>query len=121
MIEETTLWEGNVGTSNATQYVGSTVLADSLLNYDTIRVYITCYNSAVDRRVYSREFTSYDFNKMKSISTTGSVDISFAWGYGSFEDYVDITKTSTDTVLQWAIGYSYLTKIVGIKYKTFQP
>lgn len=119
MIEETVLWEGNIGTSGTTQLRTSINLADSFMNYDMIGIEFTTNLSDGARRPQYRIILP---QQIKSVIDTANaqMSISFNWGYSSYLEYTDIVYTSTLTRLDLAQCQSYLNKIIGLKFKTFQ-
>lgn len=119
LIEETTLWEGNIGTNTATTVSNSITLSDSFMNYDTIGVCYDCIRTDGSSRPLYREIKPSQINALIS-SSNPNISISFTWGFSTVIDYTDIQKTSTTTRLDLIHYQSYIKKVIGYKYKTFQ-
>ncbi|GLB26621.1 hypothetical protein LXJ15735_28620 [Lacrimispora xylanolytica] len=119
MIEETTLWEGNVGTNTASVVSDSITLSDSFMNYDIIGILFDCTRTDGSSRPQYAEIKPSQINEVIN-SSLSNVSISFTWGFSNVIDYTDIQKTSTNTRLDFTHYQSHVKKIIGIKYKTFQ-
>ncbi len=120
MIEEITLWEGNMGTTSGTMVSNSIALNDSYKNYDNLGIYYIGYSSTDSNTQHPgyREIPQYMLNYTRNTSTPATITLD--WGYNGNPDYTTILKTSTDSNLNIIQSYSKLIKVVGIKYKTFQ-
>lgn len=116
----TTLWEGNQGSTGSAQYQFTVNLSDNYNNYDKLGFYITVKTSDLLTRPIYREITT-DIVAQYAGFTSLITSLNFNWGYGSANDYMDIVIADiTNTSFKFACYYSYLTKIVGIKYPQSQ-
>lgn len=120
LIEETTLWEGNIGTNTVTSVSNSISLSDSYKNYDKLGFYYIGYgsNDTNTQHPQYREIPPYIINNIRNAVVPATITLD--WGYAGNPDYTTILKTSTDNQLNIIQSYSRLIKLVGIKYKTFQ-
>lgn len=118
ILENITLWEGNVGTTGTTNVNDSINLSDSFTNYDSLGIYFEYRNTALKTRPQYREVPISQLQGIINSSLT-AISLSFTWN-GTSNDYTDIQKTSTNTRLDLSHSQSFLTKVIGIKYKTSQ-
>lgn len=118
LMEETTLWEGISGTGSTSMVTQSISLNNSLLNYDKVGMYFHASIGGASRLQY-QEIAIQRFKDLIE-STLSDISISLTWGQGQHVDYTEIRMPSTYTTLTMWHYQSYLTKVVGIKYKTFQ-
>lgn len=118
LIEETILWEGNIGTGTTTIITDVIKLSNSISNYDKIGVFFEASIGGATRLQY-QEINAERFKTLIE-STSSDISLSFTWGQGQHIDYIEVRKPSTYTSLTIWSYQAYLTKIVGIKYKTKQ-
>ncbi len=120
MIEEITLWEGNVGTPTVTAISSSITLGDSYKNYDKLGFYYIGYGSNDTNTQHPgyKEIPQDMINYIRNASAPATITLD--WGFGGNPDYTSILKTSIDNQLNIIQSYSRLIKVMGIKYKTFQ-
>lgn len=118
LIEETTLWEGNIGTNSTTQVSRSINLIASVMEYDEIGFYYQASIGSAERLDYN-SFPSKRFKDLIE-SPLSDIHISLNWGQSPHISFADIDKTSSYSNLNFLMYQSYVTKVVGIKYKTFQ-
>lgn len=123
MIEESILFDGDIGNnldSNVTNNIG---LNDSIINYDEIRVYFYSLNGTGrhrDCKIISKDLLVYVID---TVTTTTFNVISCIFGYISNPAYTNINsreRGSTYTNLAVSQNQSHVTKVTGVKYKTFQ-
>ncbi len=118
LIEQTVLWEGNVGTSGTAQVSNTINLSDSIMNYDMLHMEFLAYHTATTHhplfKMVPPEQILYIINR-----ASNSINVSINWGFSNTDDYTDITHQSTVTSLYLHQAESYITKVTGIKYKTF--
>ncbi len=116
LIEETVLWEGSVGTSNATQVSRSINLTASVLEYDEIGFY---YQASIGSAV-RLDYNSFPSDRIKNLieSPLSDTHLSLNWGQSPHISFADIDKTSSYSTLDFLMYQSFVTKVVGIKYKT---
>lgn len=117
LIEETVLWQGNIGTDTITPVNNTLDLSYPIIDYDKIVAYY--YTFATNRYLQSQEIYSADIKKMIDEPSL-KYQISLVWGYGSNADFTSILNTSTYQKLSIIQSFSHITKIVGVKYKTSQ-
>lgn len=120
LIEETILFEGNIGTDGTAAVSNTINLLDSIDNYDKLRVYYYSINN-----VSARHYDYKEIPKEEIISLINSKPvnayISCLFGYQTSAAYTNILPViSTHTSLAISQNQSHITKIVGIKYKMFQ-
>lgn len=118
LVEENILFEGKVGTDSVDSITSNINLSDSIINYDSIKFYF--YN------VYNVNACHFDCKEIPvdelklfidSKSTTSFISLLF--GFLQSTAYTNITTSSTYERLNVIQNQSYVTKITGIKYKTF--
>lgn len=123
LIEETILFDGDIGNnldSNVTNNIG---LNDSIINYDEIRVYFYSLNGTGrhrDCKIIPKDLLVYVID---TVTTTTFNVISCIFGYTSSTAYTNINsreRGSTYTNLAVSQNQSHVTKVTGVKYKTFQ-
>lgn len=119
LVEESTLWEGNIGNTTTTQTRTFIDLTDSIMNYDKIGFF---FRAAITTGSNRPQYKEIPPSVIKEIidKKDSTYTISLCWGYSNTTDYSDISINSTVTKLEFAQVQSYVTKIVGIKYKSFQ-
>lgn len=119
MIEENTLWEGNVGSSSTTNVNSSITLNDSIINYDKIGIEFNSLSGA-NRYYQYKEMMAKELKFLIDTKPTNAY-IPFILGYTNAPDYTNINVSlSSYTTLALGQLSSYVTKVIGIKYKTFQ-
>lgn len=118
VLETTTLWEGSVGTSGTTQVSRSLGLTASVLEYDEIGFY---YQASIGSAV-RLDYNSFPSDRFKTLIESPLTDIhlSLNWGQSPHVSFSDIEKTSSYSNLNFLMYQSFVTKVVGIKYKTSQ-
>lgn len=114
-IQETVLWEGNVGTSGTSQVSNTINLSDSIMNYDMLYMEFIAYHTAATHHPFFKmvppEHILYIINKASNM-----INVSVNWGFSSTDDYTDITYQSTLTSFYLHQAESYITKVTGVKY-----
>ncbi|GLB26619.1 hypothetical protein LXJ15735_28600 [Lacrimispora xylanolytica] len=118
ILENVTLWEGSIGTTGTTNVNDFINLSDQFTNYDSLGIYFEYRNTVLKTRPQYREVPISQLQGIINSSLT-AISLSFTWN-GTSNDYTDIQKTSTTTRLDLSHSQSFLTKVVGIKYKTSQ-
>nr|WP_024835396.1 phage tail protein [Clostridium sp. 12(A)] len=118
LIEDTILWEGLVGTNGTTQVSRSISLTTSVLEYDEIGFY---YQASIGTAV-RLDYNSFPSKRFKDLieSLQPDTHLTLNWGQSPHISFADIEKTSSYSNLNFLMYQSYVTKITGIKYKTFQ-
>ena len=117
----TTLWEGSVG--NATSRIDgvSISLSESLSSYDAFIITLISYTDASHtdttlRRRYCRFHDVKDYLSFIQSGTPSTDHISFCWGFGSNQEFMDILPTSTVQSFVMNLNYTVLTKVEAVKY-----
>ena len=113
-FEEDILWEGSCDTN---QNIRSINLSKSYQDYDELVFYLEYYDTNRFNRFRPlyRIISPILINKIRN-SSISNATVSMIWGYNGSDDYCDIRKTSTDTILDIITYHISLNKIVGRKY-----
>lgn len=119
LMEETLLWEGDIGSNNSTTVTNNITLNDSIQNYDTIGFYYYAIMDILNYPSYQEIPSNIIKDAIDSDLTNNR--ISFIHGYMNYSNFTNVNPISS-TYQKLTINQqsSHLTKIVGIKYKTFQ-
>ncbi len=120
LIEETVLFEGNIGTDGTTAVSNTINLLDSIDNYDKLGIYF--YS------IYNVSTKHYDYKEIPKDEIIPLIDskptntyVSCLFGYQTSPAYTNILPvTSTHSSLFINQNQSHITKVIGIKYKTYQ-
>ena len=113
------LFEGEVGNFNGTSTDLKIPLSNSYKNYDMLGFYLRINGSGVgSSRYLYREIPIELIDEVRTIVRSSDDAVSFCWGYSTSNDYINITKKSTDNELDIKVGNLLCTKVVGIKYVT---
>lgn len=121
LIEETTIFEGNVGNSANVEVSNSIILGDSIANYDNIGITLLDINNSNQLVRYHRYVEVPSNIIMSAIDLKQSTQyISFPFSFGNIGCLTSI-KAGSSTYTSFSVVQiaCYITKIVGIKYKTF--
>lgn len=121
LIEETTIFEGNVGNSTNVEVSNSIILGDSIANYDNIGITLLDINNSNQLVRYHRYVEVPSNIIMSAIDLKQSTQyISFPFSFGNIGCLTSI-KAGSSTYTSFSVVQiaCYITKIVGIKYKTF--
>lgn len=121
MAEETILFEGNIGNNNNSEVINVINLLDSIENYDKIGVFFTSVlpSSLTEYHQYEEVYTT---SILSGMSSQDDICIPFLFNDGEHvcvsSIQVNLSTRNQFSVLQSA---SFITKIIGIKYKTTVP
>lgn len=121
LIEETTIFEGNVGNSTNVEATNSITLGDSIANYDKIGITLLDINNNNQLVRYHRYVEVPSNIIMSAIDLKQSTQyLSFPFSFGDLGCLTAI-KAGSSTYTSFSVVQiaCYITKIVGIKYKTF--
>lgn len=122
IVEENILWEGSIGSNGAATVDVKVNLNESIVNYDKIRIHHYSMNGTspnFSKHNDFKEIPTYDLIHLINLKESNSF-ISCIFGYMSSPAYTNILPAkSTYTTLSLDQNLSYVTKIVGIKYRTF--
>ena len=110
----TELWSGSVG-SFATAVLGSKItLNDEFTNYKFLAFDFCCsFNGREPKRYHSEFISVQQFTNLFN-NADATTNITFTWGFGSYNDCFEILKDSTTKVLNTNSQYTQCTRIVGI-------
>ncbi|WP_342759418.1 phage tail protein [Kineothrix sedimenti] len=121
LIEETTLWEGSVGTATVANVTNTISLIDSITNFDKIGLEFIDVNPNSSLVRYNRYVETLSNTIKKAIDLHSLTQyVSFPFSINEINCLTDI-KAGESTYNSFVLiqSCSYITKVIGIKYKTF--
>lgn len=113
-ITPVAIWTGSVGNATAV-FSTSVTLSQSYKNFRILRFFVKVnYNNrGIESRRYIRDVSTQQINEIRNLNNA-NYTIGIRWGWQAETEYVDIIKSSTDTVLQLTGAYSVIYRIEGI-------
>lgn len=114
-VTPVSLWTGSVGDSTQV-FNKSITLSQSYKNFRTLRFYVKVNYSdrGIESRRYVRDISAQQINEIRNLNND-NYTVGIRWGWEMQTEYVDVMKSSTDTVLQLRGAYSVVYKVEGLQ------